>query len=82
MARSFLEKEIYMVKRVIKKITGISPRLNCRGGTSDSRFLGSIPRLELGLRNNTIHQTDERTSISDMKKLTKIYFNILENYFK
>ena len=76
------KKEIYMVKRVIKKITGISPKLNCRGGTSDSRFLGSIPRLELGLRNNTIHQTDERTSISDMKKLTKIYFNILENYFK
>ena len=76
------KKEIYMVKRVIKNTIGISPKLNCRGGTSDSRFLGSIPRLELGLRNNTIHQIDERTSISDMKKLTKIYYNILENYFK
>jgi len=74
-------KEIYMVKKIIKKITGNSAKLNCRGGTSDSRFLGSIPRLELGLRNNTIHMVDERTSISDMKKLTKIYYNILENYF-
>ena len=75
-------KEIYMVKKIVKKITGNSAKLNCRGGTSDSRFLGSIPRLELGLRNNTIHMVNERTSISDLKKLTKIYYNILVNYFK
>ena len=74
-------KEIYMVKKIVKKITGNSAKLNCRGGTSDSRFLGSIPRLELGLRNDSIHMVDERTSISDLKKLTKIYYNILENYF-
>ena len=75
-------KEILMVKKVVKKVTGISAKLNCRGGTSDSRFLGSIPRLELGLRNNSIHQINERTSISDLKKLTLIYSNILKNYFK
>ena len=75
-------KEIYMIKKIVKKVTGISAKLNCRGGTSDSRFLGSIPRLELGLRNNTIHMIDEKSSISDLKKLTKIYYNILENYFK
>ena len=74
-------KEIYMVKKIIKKITGNSAKLNCRGGTSDSRFLGSIPRLELGLRNTTIHMVNERTSVSDMKKLSKIYYNILNNYF-
>ena len=75
-------KEIYMVKKIVKKVTGNVAKLNCRGGTSDSRFLGSIPRLELGLRNSTIHMVDERSSISDLKKLTKIYYNILENYFK
>ena len=75
-------KEIYMVKKIVKKVTGKSAKLNCRGGTSDSRFLGSIPRLELGLRNTTIHMVDERSPISDLKKLTKIYYNILENYFK
>ena len=74
-------KEIYMIKKVVKKVTGNSAKLNCRGGTSDSRFLGSIPRLELGLRNTTIHMVDERSPISDLKKLTKIYYNILENYF-
>ena len=75
-------KEIYMVKKIVKKVTGNSAKLNCRGGTSDSRFLGSIPRLELGLRNTTIHMVDERSPISDLKKLTKIYYKILENYFK
>ena len=74
-------KNILMVKKIVKKITGNSPKLNCRGGTSDSRFLGKIPRLELGLRNNTIHQIDEKTSVSDLKKLTKIYNQILQNYF-
>jgi len=74
-------KEIYMIKKIVKKITGNLAKLNCRGGTSDSRFLGSIPRLELGLKNDTIHQINERTAISDLKKLTKIYYNILENYF-
>ncbi len=75
-------KEIYMVKKIVKKVTGNSAKLNCRGGTSDSRFLGSIPRLELGLRNTTIHMVDEKSPISDLKKLTKIYYKILENYFK
>ena len=74
-------KNILMVKKIVKKITGNSPKLNCRGGTSDSRFLGKIPRLELGLRNNTIHQIDEKTSVADLKKLTRIYNQILQNYF-
>ena len=74
-------KEIYMVKKIVKKVTGNPAQLNCRGGTSDSRFLGSIPRLELGLRNTTIHMVDERSPTSDLKKLTKIYYKILENYF-
>ena len=75
-------KDIHMVKKVVKKVNKLTPKLNCRGGTSDSRFLGSIPRLELGLRNNSIHQVNERTSISDLKKLTLIYSKILDNYFK
>tara|TARA_B100000965_G_scaffold303619_1_gene262327 strand:- start:3275 stop:4417 length:1143 start_codon:yes stop_codon:yes gene_type:complete len=75
-------KDILMIKKTIKKTTNILTRFTCGGGTSDSRFLGKINRLELGLRNNTIHMVNEKTSISDMKKLTKIYYNILENYFK
>ena len=35
-----------MVKNVVKKLQN-SAKLNTRGGTSDSRFLGSIPRLRI-----------------------------------
>ena len=74
-------KEIYMIKKIIKKVTNLSTKFTCGGGTSDSRFLGKIPRLELGLRNDTIHMINEKTSISDIKQLSKIYYNILDNYF-
>jgi succinyl-diaminopimelate desuccinylase len=29
-----------------------------------------------------MHRIDESVSLSDLKKLTKIYHNILTNYFK
>jgi succinyl-diaminopimelate desuccinylase len=29
-----------------------------------------------------MHKIDEAVSLSDLKKLTNIYTNILENYFK
>ncbi|MBT3599720.1 MAG: succinyl-diaminopimelate desuccinylase, partial [Candidatus Pelagibacter sp.] len=40
------------------------------------------PGLEFGLVGKTMHKVDEAVSISDLKKLTKIYYNILECYFK
>ena len=40
------------------------------------------PCLEFGLVNKTMHKVDECVSLSDLKKLTKIYNNILVEYFK
>ena len=72
----------YMIQNTIKKITGIKPKLSTSGGTSDARFIRNIaPCLEFGLVGKTMHKIDESVSISDLKKLTKIYFNILKNYF-
>ncbi len=76
-------KTTLMIKKTIKKITGINPKLSTTGGTSDARFIKNIaPCLEFGLVGKTMHKIDENTSISDLKKLTKIYQNILINYFK
>ena len=76
-------KTTFMIKKTIKKITGINPKLSTTGGTSDARFIKSIaPCLEFGLVGKTMHKIDENTSVSDLKKLTKIYQNILINYFK
>jgi len=75
-------KTTYMIQNVIKKITKIKPQLSTSGGTSDARFIRKIaPCLEFGLVGKTMHKVDEATSISDLKKLTEIYSEILKNYF-
>ncbi len=76
-------KTTYMIQNIIKKITGIKPKLSTTGGTSDARFIRKIaPCLEFGLVGKTMHKIDELTTLSDLKKLTNIYQKILENYFK
>jgi succinyl-diaminopimelate desuccinylase len=83
---SFLTKPgntIQMVKKIIKKITKTNTIFSTTGGTSDARFIKKIaPCLEFGLVNKTMHKVDECVSLSDLKKLTKIYNNILIEYFK
>ena len=71
-----------MIQRIVKKITKIKPKLSTTGGTSDARFIKNIsPCLEFGLVGKTMHKIDEAVSLSDLKKLTKIYSLILDNYF-
>ncbi len=72
----------FMIQNIVKKITKIKPKLSTTGGTSDARFIKNIsPCLEFGLVGKTMHKVDEAVSLSDLKKLTKIYSLILENYF-
>jgi len=76
-------KTTYMVQNIVKKVTGLKPKLSTSGGTSDARFIKNIaPCLEFGLVGKTMHKIDESVSVSDLKKLTKIYKNILVSYFK
>ena len=76
-------KTTFMIQDIIKKITKIKPKLSTTGGTSDARFIRKIaPCLEFGLVGKTMHKVDEAVSLSDLKKLTMIYSNILQNYFK
>ena len=73
----------FMIRDIIKEITKIKPQLSTTGGTSDARFIRKIaPCLEFGLVGKTMHKVDEAVSLSDLKKLTLIYSNILQNYFK
>jgi succinyl-diaminopimelate desuccinylase len=66
----------------IEKVTGRRPKLSTSGGTSDSRFIANYcPVIEFGLVGQTMHQIDERTPVSDLEKLTRVYRGILERYF-
>ena len=76
-------KTTYMIQNIVKEVTKIKPKLSTTGGTSDLRFIRKIsPGLEFGLVGKTMHKIDEAVSLKDLKDLTKIYTNILQNYFK
>ena len=76
-------KNIMLAKKIIRKITKINPVFSTTGGTSDARFIKKIaPCLEFGLVNKTMHKVDECVSLADLKKLKKIYYNFLVEYFK
>ena len=49
------------------------------GGTSDGRWIApsGAEVIELGPINQTIHQIDEKISLSDLELLTRIYHQIL-----
>ena len=73
---------IQMAKKIIKNVTKENTVFSTTGGTSDARFIKKIaPCLEFGLVNKTMHKVDECVSLTDLKKLTKIYHQILEKYF-
>ena len=85
---SFLTKPGELTQLMIKSISEVTgqnrkPDLATDGGTSDARFIKDYCEIaELGIRNQTLHQVDEFVYLSDIKELTKIYFRIIENYFK
>ena len=86
-ARSFLNKPGNLSKIVSKSISQATgrneePELATDGGTSDARFIKNYCEvIELGIRNQTLHQVDEFVYLDDLNELTKIYYKILENYF-
>ena len=86
-ARSFLNKPGNLSKIVSKSISQATgrneePELATDGGTSDARFIKNYCEvIELGIRNQTLHQVDEFVFLDDLNELTKIYYKILENYF-
>lgn len=70
------------VVAAIREVTGRTPDLNTGGGTSDARFIKNYcPVIEFGLVGQTMHQIDERTPVSDLEQLTKIYRGVLDRYF-
>jgi succinyl-diaminopimelate desuccinylase len=67
----------------VSAITGRTPALTTNGGTSDARFIKDLcPVLELGLRNATAHQIDERVPVADLEALTAIYRRFITDFFR
>jgi succinyl-diaminopimelate desuccinylase len=57
-----------------RAVLGAAPELGTGGGTSDARFIkDACPVAELGLKNATAHQVDERTDVDELRALTDVY---------
>ncbi len=62
----------------IARATGLAPRLDTGGGTSDARFIARYcPVAEFGLIGATMHQTDECVPVADLRRLAEIYRAII-----
>ena len=74
-------KLVSACQRAIKSVTDVDTTLSTSGGTSDGRFIAPTGAqvVELGVRNATIHQVDEKVEIDDLGRLAQIYEGILEN---
>jgi succinyl-diaminopimelate desuccinylase len=60
---------------------GYRPTLSTAGGTSDGRFIAPTGAevIEFGPLNDTIHKVNERVSVTDLNRLTEVYYHILIN---
>ena len=74
-------KLVSACQNAIKSVTGTETILSTSGGTSDGRFIAPTGAqvVELGVRNATIHQVDEKVELDDLGRLAQIYEGILEN---
>jgi succinyl-diaminopimelate desuccinylase len=67
-----------ILRNAIIGATGIEPKLDTGGGTSDARFISNYcPVAEFGLVGATMHQTDERVPVAEMRDLARIYHDVI-----
>jgi len=67
-----------LLRTAIQGATGIDPKLDTGGGTSDARFIANYcPVAEFGLVGATMHQADERVPVTELRDLARIYRDII-----
>ena len=67
-----------ILRTAIVGATGVEPKLDTGGGTSDARFIANYcPVAEFGLVGATMHQTDERVPVAELRDLARIYHDVI-----
>ena len=75
-------KVVKTLDKAIKKITNITPKYSTAGGTSDARFFAKygVKTVEFGVKNDTIHAPNERTTKDEVIKLSKIFEETIKGW--
>ena len=72
-------KLVSYMDTAIEKVTGLKPRHSTAGGTSDARFIAplGIAVIEFGVKNDTIHSVNERTTIKEVEDLYEVFKTLI-----
>lgn len=73
-------KVVKSIDKAICNIIGIKPKHSTAGGTSDARFVAQfgIDVIEFGVKNDTIHAVNERTTKEEVVGLYKVFKNLIQ----
>jgi succinyl-diaminopimelate desuccinylase len=73
-------KLVDAVAESIKRHCGLDTQRSTAGGTSDGRFIAPTGSevVELGPCNATIHQVDEKITVTELDKLSDVYQGVLQ----
>jgi succinyl-diaminopimelate desuccinylase len=81
---AFLTKpgpEVDKLVAAIAAATGVTPKLDTGGGTSDARFIARYcPVAEFGLVGTSMHQADERVPVAELRALARVYEGVLDAF--
>jgi succinyl-diaminopimelate desuccinylase len=73
--------QVETLRRAVAAATGVEPRLDTGGGTSDARFIARYcPVAEFGLVGATMHQVDECVPVAELRGLAAAYRAVLEAF--
>jgi succinyl-diaminopimelate desuccinylase len=68
------------LRGAVARATGVEPRLDTGGGTSDARFIARFcPVAEFGGVGATMHQVDERVPVTELRDLARVYAAVLDD---
>lgn len=68
--------------KAIETVTGVSAKHSTAGGTSDARFISpcGVDVVEFGVRNDTIHAPNERTTREEVEKLYAVFRTLIDTF--
>lgn len=75
-------KVVQNIDKSIENVTGIKPKHSTAGGTSDARFMApmGIDVIEFGVKNDTIHSVNERTTKKEVLGLYEVFKDLIKNW--
>ena len=85
--RPFLTRRGRLVETLsaaVRKVSGVTPEINCTGGTSDGRFIIDICAevAEFGPVNRSIHKVNEAVALAEIEPLAEVYRTAIEELLR